>query len=497
LKYLFISIVYIGARDKNKKGFRYSFVVFYLTGIFFLKMKLLLFFLVFLCFCLVLAYDIYFMTWFTMYYGVGLFVVCGVFFILTEARLAFDNFISNVISRSRVEHKASSGSSRSVGASRSRDVVLGLDSGMGSTQSNVTMVFRAEQTIKPPVFKKGDDVRIWWQRFSSYVRSAKLGCTDLKEILTPFLDNASLRKVVYMTTPWHFLSLENLKNRLIELLSGVSESRTRVLGKFYHRRQRCGELLVDYAVDLCELADRGFDYGGARFEKELSEKFIEGLIDVEIKRWVKSENHPTFNSVFNAAMKCEQEFRFYVVGKNNEMPEDADYDMFRFYFDEKKTMDWIDVGFDGEAVGGEETLELELNADPVLKRAEHVVTVASEISREPVDDQSDNVVARASKRVETGDELAIEVEAYENEHAINVHEVVVSQQEDEMDGSLCSDVDVGDRDIEVELDDSGCELDFDEEVDDRGELDTSGDSGCELEFDETQIRGAFIFLAIY
>ena len=122
-----------------------------------------------------------------------------------------------------------------------------------------------------------------------------------------------------------------------------------------------------------DLADRGFDYGGARFEKELSEKFIEGLIDVEIKRWVKSENHPTFNSVFNAAMKYEQEFRFYVVGKNNEMPEDADYDMFRFYFDEKKTMDWIDVGFDGEAVGGEETLELELNADPVLKRAEHVV----------------------------------------------------------------------------------------------------------------------------
>jgi hypothetical protein len=315
--------------------------------------------LVLLCFCLVLAYDVYFLTRFTLYYGVGLFVVCGVFFILKEARLAFDNFINNIVSRSRADQKASSGSvngssgsvvsgggnSNGVGASRSRDGALGLDNGMGSTQGNVTTVFSAEQIIKPPVYKKGDDVRIWWQRFSSYVQSAKPGCTDLKEVLMPFLDNDSMRKVVYMTTPWHFLSLENLKNRLIELLSGVSESRTRVLGKFYQRRQRPGELVIDYANDLCGLADLGFEFGGTRFVKELSETFIEGLNDVEIKRWVKSENHLTFNSALDAAMKYEQELSYKINDSGVDKSNNSD-GMYRFHNKNSSAIPNQNVTFD-------------------------------------------------------------------------------------------------------------------------------------------------------
>ena len=140
------------------------------------------------------------------------------------------------------------------------------------------------------------------------------------------------------------------------------------------------------------------------------------------------------------------------------------------------------------------TCELELNADPVLQRSEHVVTIACEISREPVDDQSDDVAARASERVETRDDLAIEVEAYEKEDVVMiaaVHEGVVGQQEEEMLGSLCSDFDVGSRDSGLDSDDSGCELEVEEGVDDRGELDTSVESGCELEFDEMVDEGVF------
>jgi hypothetical protein len=80
------------------------------------------------------------------------------------------------------------------------------------------------------------------------------------------------------------------------------------LQRFYRRQQRVGEVVVDYATALCDLAEMAFDFGGARYEKVVIDQFISGLANREIRRWMKNERHTTFRETLSTAIKYESEF---------------------------------------------------------------------------------------------------------------------------------------------------------------------------------------------
>jgi hypothetical protein len=175
-------------------------------------------------------------------------------------------------------------------------------------RSNITYISQRNIKAKPPpLFKRGDDIKIWWKRFSSFAQSADCSYTDFKDLLQTYMDDESMRTVHHMTDPSHYYLLDTLRDRLFELFVNESSDQAKLLQRFYKRQQKVGEVVVDYGTALCDLAEPAIETRGARYDKAIRDQFLSGLRNREIQRWVKNERHPTFREALSAAMKYERE----------------------------------------------------------------------------------------------------------------------------------------------------------------------------------------------
>ena len=84
-----------------------------------------------------------------------------------------------------------------------------------------------------------------------------------------------------------------------EVTPTAVNSRLNATTQFYRRQQRVGELVVDFATALCDLAETAFDFRGARYDKALLDQFISGLANREIRRWMKNERHTTLRGALS------------------------------------------------------------------------------------------------------------------------------------------------------------------------------------------------------
>ena len=145
--------------------------------------------------------------------------------------------------------------------------------------------FKKESVNKPAMFKKGMDIRKWWERFSLFVEDVKVEEEDIFRVLKSFLDDECLDMVKW-NFPSRVQSMKQIEKLLFKLFDVYKGEMCDLRSKFYTRVQQPNEDLRVFMTSLWKLADEAFFLevnGRDNYDFMVMEKFIHGLRNQTIK----------------------------------------------------------------------------------------------------------------------------------------------------------------------------------------------------------------------
>ncbi len=160
--------------------------------------------------------------------------------------------------------------------------------------------------IDVPLFSgTGDqDFRTWIRLFERSARACKVTSTiDLMNVLDVFLSGPPAR-VFQNVQKLGVNTYEGMKTQLAEqfgrnaLVSDASRS-------FMSRTQKVGERIIEFATDLCGLAEEAYpEIPPERIDFLLKDRFISGVLP-EFIRWCEFDQCASFEDAFDCARRTE------------------------------------------------------------------------------------------------------------------------------------------------------------------------------------------------